>query len=1142
MHIYLNRTLKRIYSFLRFKTIMDVIADLRRRRDECLRSCELLTQELAALEEFERKKSVAGITLEPDSKLINLLEARILDPTPDWKSKLDTLIAIPTSEKGDILRGGDYFEALFQLAIAIGVLPQFQGYGVRFHDVQKYKDLREYPNYLHEKPVKNSGGGEQGISDITFELTTTSDGIPIMVRPPIKCGEVAVERATPSSATNAAGEGSAAGRTVYFISVKGFKKEKDIAKAYDIPLLTEQLREFSDIANKHVVVCVRNKSEFLKRLGRSRMEFLKNTIDHVIGYDELIEAYTAFRTNFFLRLDAITPETINAEIQNRFPKGAIYKPALSLYFHQELVQTSVIERIKANPTPDKPYFLCVGVLPRGGKSFIAGGIIDAHRKLKAKSTYNVLFLTSAVNETREQFKEDLIDRFSEFKDFKFIDVVNEKKQVKPRECNFVFVSRQLSSLAKEKEGGETSVVSDVDLVGKLKKAIKGDITFDLCFFDEAHIGIIAESVRAQFQKTFEQYRMPIILMTATYKKPAVVLEDPRDLFVWDLQDIKDMKDLPTLKLSGFLEKNPDVLQRYPGIAQSILESRLRLGQTEEDIARPYIQFPSPNFISLAFTPKTIKHLKDTGMGYDYIKAFQINPNPDILNDNARYMEWSSLLANTEDALRLREFLTPEQEDADTFLRDKDRRYRAFNQMFAIAQRTGSRPMIGRPFSVLMFLPFGPGLPIGELCRIWGSFLLQSRYWRENFVVMTLSKYAGHVKDPKMTIPRAVERGMCHRDDFPDTIPLKTLILDVEQEALRAGKGLVLLSGDVAKMGISLKCVDVVCLMSNNKDADDIIQKMYRALTDDPPMKKNGFIIDLDLKRIITAMFEYDMEKSRRTASKKTVTPQERISQLMELCNWGQDAYMIENPEKSFDDVMKDIRSMVFQGIEARVRLEYGSRDLVDRQFSVIEGNPDLLKAVKDTLRYTTGKRPKPSAKVVLAEAGVEVPEEAKEDEEKPKEPSEKESKKPVVEELSPEQIKKKIIDIMITFVNALVIKSDQPWSEMDFKKLIDKYMADKASATRVCSCEDTQECGKPFSNLYDTVYCELRGYAMLEVAKDVAEYSPETHEMIMTLMDQIFAESSELAPDWTNYIDSLLDTLKRSARGGGSAKRKGIKP
>jgi hypothetical protein len=1146
------------------------LTELRQQRDECIRTCQLVSKEIADLEDFVRTETIKGITLEPGSVLIDLLRLRILDPSPDWKSNIDTLINIPTTVKGEgVLNGGDYFEALFQLAIAVGVLPQFRDYGVVFHDVTRYKDLTGYPNYLYEKSINNKGGGEQGISDITFELVTHG-GVPAHVRVPRSCGQLTHEP-TEAGQSNAAASPKTP-RTMYFISVKNFLREKSIKDGYDIPLLTQQLQEFPEIANKHVVVCVRNRLEFLKRLGRSRIEFLKTSIDHVIGYDDLVDAFSSFRTNFFLKLASVDSKTIEEEIAIRFPKKELYKPALSLYFHQELVARSAIERIKVNPTPSNPFFLCVGVLPRGGKSFIAGGIMDMHRKLLAKESYNVLFLTSAVNETRDQFKEDLIDKFSEFKDFTFVDVVTTKKKIDPGKNNFVFVSRQLSSLSKEKEGTETSIVSETDLVSRLKRVFKTDVSFDLCFFDEAHIGIVSETVRTQFQKTFETFKMPIVLMSATYKKPAMVLENPEDLFVWDLRDIKDMKDLPAVKLSGFVEKQPDVLQRYP-IAQSLLEQRVQLGQSEAEIAKPYLQFPSPNFISLTFTPETVQHLKDTGNGYDYMKAFQINSNPELLNDSDKYTEWGSLLANPEDALRIRQFLTPEQDTDDKFLVSADRKYRAFNQIFAIAQRTGSRPMIGKPFSVLMFLPFGVGLPIGELCRIWGSFLLQSRYWRDNFVVMTLSRYAGHVKSPKMTIAAGVKRGLCHRDDFSDDISLKSLILQVEEEALKVGKGLVLLSGDVAKMGISLKCVDIVCLMSNNKDADDIIQKMYRALTDDPPTKKNGFIIDLDLKRIITAMFEYDMEKSRRTASKKTVTPQERIHQLMELCNWGQDAYIIEHPEKSFDDVMNDIRRMVFEGVESRIRLEYGSRELVDRQFKVIQDNPKLLKNVMSVLQYTTGKRAKTAA-VELMQAGPDIPgPESKEDETVPKEPVEKQE--PEVEPLTLEQIKKKIIDIMITFVNALVIKSDQPWKDMNFKTLIDKYNADKQEsrakrlipgdfgdeeefASAVCSCNSTQECGKTFSNLYDTAFCELRTYAMLESTKQVRTkekrgkkpedeetqlqrttvYNKPTHDLIMELMDTIFAESSELAPDWTNYIHSLIGEITNRKKVGGQRKTK----
>jgi hypothetical protein len=1022
---------------------------------------------------------------------------------------------------------------------------------VIFHDIAKYKDLRPFENYLHTKTVKNSGGNEQGISDITFELV--SPGGKPYKGPSSKCGEVPKEKTTEE-----------VGNPFYYISVKGYKREKNAAKDYDITLLGQQIKALPGVNNNHIVVCVRNKPQFLKGLGRSRMEFLKNSIDHVIGYDEVIEAFSTFRTNFFLK---------GVEINSIFPQKSVYKPSLSLYFHQELVVKSVVERIREKPNPSTPYFLCVGVLPRGGKSFIAGGIIDLHQKLKGKDTYNVLFLTSAINETRDQFKEDLIDKYSEFKDFQFVDVVNAIKKPTLKKFNFIFVSRQLAS--KDTEGQDVSVVSEGDLVSRLKKVLKSDLSYDLCFFDEAHIGINSTLVRDQFTEIFKQFKIPVVLMTATYRKPATVINEDSDLFVWDLQDIKDMKDLPTLKLSGFIQNNPDVLQRYPRIAQEILQRRIDLGQTEEEIARPYLQFPSPNFISLTFAPEEIKHLKDTGLGYDYMSAFKINSNPELLRDSERYMDWHSLLVNPENTLRIRQFLTPEQEDKDEFLSEKQRKYRAFNQIFSIAQRTGSRPLIGKPFSVLMFLPFGEGLPIGELCRIWGSFLLQSRYWKNNFVVMTLSAYAGHVVTPSFTITSAVERGICHYEDLKKAgYSLKAAINQVEQEALKYGKGLVLLSGDVAKMGISLKCVDVVCLMSNNTDPDDIIQKMYRALTDDPPMKKNGFIIDLNLTRVVKAMFDYDMEKSRRTKTNKTIDPKERTNKLMELCNWGQDAYMIDNPDKTFEDVMNHIRNTVFANIENRIAREYGSRSLVDNQFKVIQDRPILLDRVVNVLKFTTGKRAK-AKKETLLERGIEIPRtNAAQGEQKEGDEQTETRGEDLPEPLSIEQIKKKIVDIMITFVNALVIKSNEPWDNMKFETLIKKYNESKASATRICGCVDTQECGTTFSNLYDIVFCELKSYAMLETSKKIRKefpyskpdltyaekaaeratiyqkgkkedddeeenesnlktqkgepiYDEETHMRIMNLMDDIFAESSSLAPDWTNYIASLIQDISK---------------
>jgi len=1089
----------------------DRLEELVKEYEACRIHCDMLYKELEDLKEFERKKKIEGITLKTDARLIELLYARILDPESDWKSKLDILTSIPHDIK-DVLNGGDYMESLFQIAVAIGVLPQFRDYPVNFYDINNYRDKVSLKNYLYIKSVNNKGGKEQGVADIFFESVVNQKDIEPQQR--YSCGEVPVDTLTENPH--------------YFVSVKGFKREKSITD-YDISDIKLQADIFSGIKEKRIVVCVRNKEQFLKRLSRSKKGFITNSVNHVIGYDDIINAFSSFRTNFFLRFDHFPPteREIQREVLTMFPEDKQHKPSISLYFHQELVARSVVKRIGENPDPKDPYFLCVGVLPRGGKSFIAGAIMDMHKKMLGKGTYNVLFLTSAINETREQFKEDLIEKFSEFDDFEFIDVVDKPKKIDKDKNKFVFVSRQLSSMA------DDSDVDKSDLEGLLAKLNKktflglgGIPKFDICFFDEAHIGIRSGTVKQQFKNAFSKFKLPIVLMSATYKNPAEVLTSPKDLFVWDLQDIKDMKELPALKVDGFVQANPDVLQRYPGIAEELLRKRVAMQQKEEDIARPYMNFPIPNFISLTFTPETIKHLKDIGSGYNFSDAFKFKQEYELLSDNDRHSEWGTLFTNREQALRIRQFLTPDQEEGDDFLTNQDRKFRAFNQVFRIAQKTGSRPFIGKPFSVLMFLPSGSGqMPVGETCRVWGSFLRELAYWRNNFVIMTLSKYSKHKKIPGMNAEIAVKRGFCHRDDWPDSFGLKKIILDVEREALKNDKGLLLLSGDVAKMGISLKCIDVVCLLNDSHEPDDIIQKMYRALTDDPPTKKNGYIVDLNLKRVITAMFSYELEKAKRTETKdKTTAMAQRIEQLMELCNWGQDAFIQDNPDKSFDDIMNEIKQRVFLELETNVRLEYGTRDLVDRQFDIIRSNEALLKQVSDVLKFTTGKRTASRGKEeVLLKANEEIP-----DKDEPlRERQDPGEKKPEVEPLSPEQIKQKIINIMQTFVNALVIKSDEPWEGMTFKTLIDKYATDKHTGKPKCSCEGEHTCGNSNSNLYDIAFCELKGYAMLEKGTETI-YSPETHRMIMEIMDEIFKASGELAPEWTLYIESLIHDITKN--------------
>lgn len=1099
--------------------IKERMDELRRRKEICVKECSALSKELTDLETIEKKKEIIDIMLSPDKKLIDLLIYRILDPSPDWKSKIDTLIRISNSMEGEnILRGGSYFEALFQLAIAIGEMPQFKKVK-QFYDITGYKDKKKIDNYLYTKPIKNAGGSETGIADIMFEIDIGKEG----QTSSYSCGETLYP---PSDI----------GNPYYFITVKGFNKEKSIAQSYDIPLLDTQINYFPELKNRHIVVCVRNKEKFMERVGRSKMNFLKNSIDQVIGYNEVMDVFDTFRTRFFVSLgeSSRSVENIEKRVKELFPEVGITKPGLSLYFHQQLVVESVVERLKEIGNKTEPHFMCIGVLPRGGKSYIAGGIIDSHRTIVKKETgYNVLFLTSAISETIEQFNNDLISKFTEFSDFTFIDPRTNPQDYKNAKNSFVFMSRQLSSkkiktgITEVDQGEEEDISFPIADIVKLLEGKLGDMPkFDICFFDEAHIGISSTNVRNNFIKAFKEFNMPIILMSATYSKPAMVLAENKDLFVWDLQDIKDMKELPVIGFDEFVDKKPDVIQRYPILASKILNFRRTLGETEEQIARPYISFPNPNFISLTFTPDTIQKFTDTGNGYEFKKAFGFNTaSPDLLN-HEKYKEWGNLLTNREEAIRIRQFLTPEEEtETAPFLAGAERKYRAFNQIFKISQETGSRPIAGQPFSVLMFLPKGAG-PIGKLCRVWASFLYQSKYWRDNFVFLTLSAYVDkkYKSYPKITPELAVKRGICHREDFKT--PLKQTIIDIEREALKNGKGLVLLSGDVGKMGISLKCVDVVCLMTDTKDADDIIQKMYRALTDDPPSKKNGFIIDLNIKRIITAMFDYVIEKARRNPKSESVDTNARMNSLFELCNWGQDAFIEDESAKgkTLDMIKKEIDVRILNDLIARTHDSH-TKTVADKQVAIIFEDPLLKQEVYRVLKNT--KADKSARPEIISEKHTDIPDDLVSNvaaSSEPKLKSETELEEINLQEiqLTDEQIKSKMSDILLTFINTLVIKSSNKWGTK-FSDLIQKFEADKPpqGKTPTCDCSLKTECKVPHTNLYDIVYCELRPYAYTPSK----QYSTVIHEGIMNLIRKMFQQSSRLAPDWQIYIDGLTRDL-----------------
>jgi hypothetical protein len=73
-------------------------------------------------------------------------------------------------------------------------------------------------------------------------------------------------------------------------------------------------------------------------------------------------------------------------------------------------------------------------------------------------------------------------------------------------------------------------------------------------------------------------------------------------------------------------------------------------------------------------------------------------------------------------------------------------------------------------------------------------------------------------------------------------------------------GLILLAGNMLTLGITINSCDVVMLMNNTLSADKVMQQMYRCMTEGDN-KKMGFVVDLNISRVIQTCINYTVYKN-----------------------------------------------------------------------------------------------------------------------------------------------------------------------------------------------------------------------------------------------------------------------------------------
>jgi hypothetical protein len=121
----------------------------------------------------------------------------------------------------------------------------------------------------------------------------------------------------------------------------------------------------------------------------------------------------------------------------------------------------------------------------------------------------------------------------------------------------------------------------------------------------------------------------------------------------------------------------------------------------------------------------------------------------------------------------------------------------------------------------------------------------------------------------------------------------------EIEAHETGKtGVILLTGNMLSLGITLNLCDVVILMNNTLSSDKVLQQMYRCMSE-ANNKKFGIVVDLNISRVLYTSINYNIKRT-------DLTIEDKIKYLIENHLINIDVDIMENKKINVDVIVNKL--------------------------------------------------------------------------------------------------------------------------------------------------------------------------------------------------------------------------------------------
>ena len=441
---------------------------------------------------------------------------------------------------------------------------------------------------------------------------------------------------------------------------------------------------------------------------------------------------------------------------------------------------------------------------RSGKTYMFGGLIIKQFEIKQK--LNVLIITPAPTETAPQFTDDLFNKFKEFEAFKIhhIDGSKNIESLVLSESNIFVISKQLLQ----------KYIDDKTIM-KIK-----NLKLDIIGFDENHFSGTTDLSKSILDSYSSKNTIKVYL-TATYNKPLREWNIPEECqMYWDIEDEQICKSILVD------ETNVEKLKEKHGDTSitATIKYFTDKGLSLTDMFNPYENMPDLYLITTIFDSQRYDIIKDKIMGSKYGFCFDVLF---ALNKQKTKFQFEN------EVKTIIRFISGSNKEVDFKNGDKS----MFSRILKICSDKETR----KPFTQIWFLPSDN---INEISKCLEQLMKEDNVLKKYNVLCINRKNKELAKDIKEDITKQ------------------------EKVAKAEGKeGLILLAGNMLTLGITLNMCDIVALMNNALSSDKVLQQMYRCMTEGSH-KKFGFVVDLNISRVINTCVNYTIYKNDKSTEDK----------------------------------------------------------------------------------------------------------------------------------------------------------------------------------------------------------------------------------------------------------------------------------